>query len=68
MIIDTKYWRINPDMVRRFILDMKNFVRGFNYCYESVQSFRVTCLFTGQYNTKGYSTITEVLNLFIWDL
>ena len=30
-------------------------------CYKSVQSFRVTCLFTGQYNTKGYGTITDVI-------
>ena len=23
-------------------------------CYKLVQGLRVTCLFTGQYNTKGY--------------
>ena len=23
--------------------------------------FRVTCLFAGQYNTKGYGTITDVI-------
>ena len=28
-------------------------------CYKSVQSFRVTCLFTGQNNTKAYGTITR---------
>ena len=32
----------------------------FSLCYKSVQSFRVTCLFTGQYNTKGYGIITDV--------
>ena len=26
-----------------------------------VQGFRVTCLFTCQYNTKGYDTITDVI-------
>ena len=26
-------------------------------CNKLVQGFRVTCLFTGQYNTKGYDTI-----------
>ena len=31
------------------------------YCYKSVQSFRVTCLFTGQYNTKDNDTITDVI-------
>ena len=30
-------------------------------CYKSVQIFRVTCLFIGQYNTKGYGTITDVI-------
>ena len=30
-------------------------------CYKLVHGFRVTCLFTGQYNTKGYDTITEVI-------
>ena len=24
------------------------------------QGFRLTCLFTSQYNTKGYDTITDV--------
>ena len=28
------------------------------FCYKLVQSFRVTCLFIGQYNTKGYDKIT----------
>ena len=28
------------------------------------QGFRVTCLFTGQYNTKGYDTIKDILNTF----
>ena len=26
-----------------------------------MQGFRVTCLITGQYNTKGYGTIIDVL-------
>ena len=30
-------------------------------CYKLVQGFRVTCLFTGRYNTKGYDTITDVI-------
>ena len=34
-----------------------------NYCYKLVQGFRVTCLFTGQYNTKGYDMITDVIQL-----
>ena len=25
----------------------------YSFCYKSVHSFRVTCLFSGQYNTKG---------------
>ena len=29
--------------------------------YKLLQGFRVTCLFTGQYNTKGYGTITDVI-------
>ena len=29
--------------------------------YKLVQGFRVTCLFTRQYNTKGYDTITDVI-------
>ena len=29
-------------------------------CYKLVQGFRVTCLFTGKYNTKGYDMITDV--------
>ena len=31
------------------------------YCYKSVQRFRVTCLFTGQYDTREYGTIAGVL-------
>ena len=30
-------------------------------CYELVQGFRVTCLFTGLYYTKCYDTITDVI-------
>ena len=32
-----------------------------NKYYRLVQGFRETCLFTGQYNTEGYDTITDVL-------
>ena len=34
---------------------------SWSVCYEIVQGFRVTCLFTGQNNTKGYDTITDVI-------
>ena len=30
-------------------------------CYKSVQRFRVTCLFTGQYDTAEYGTIASVI-------
>ena len=30
-------------------------------CYKSVQSFRVTCLFTGQYDTGEFGTIAGVM-------
>ena len=30
------------------------------YCYKSVQRFRVTCLFTSQYDTREYGTIAGV--------
>ena len=30
------------------------------YCYKLVQGFNVTCLFTGQYNTKGYEMVTDM--------
>ena len=30
-------------------------------CYKSVQSFRVTCLFNGQYDTREYGTIAGVI-------
>ena len=29
--------------------------------YILLQGFRITCLFTGQYNTKVYDTITDVM-------
>ena len=32
-----------------------------NMYYKLVQGFRVTCLITGQYNKKGYDTITDVI-------
>ena len=31
------------------------------YCYKLIQGFRITWLFTGQYNTKSYGTITDVI-------
>ena len=31
------------------------------FCYKLVQSFRVTCLFTGQYDTREYGTIAGVI-------
>ena len=31
------------------------------FCYKLVQGFRVTCLLTGQYNTKGYDMITDII-------
>ena len=31
-------------------------------CYKYVHSFRVNCLFSGQYNTKGYGTIRDVIS------
>ena len=30
-------------------------------CYKSVQSFRIHCLFIGQFNTEGYDTITDAV-------
>ena len=30
-------------------------------CYKSVQRFRVTCLFTGQYDTREYGTIAGAI-------
>ena len=51
-----------------FFFNVKNWVFGMAAmpficrCYKSVHSFRVTCLFSGQYNTKGYDgTITYVI-------
>ena len=32
-----------------------------NLCYKSVQRFRVTSLFSGQYNTGEYGTIAGVV-------
>ena len=37
---------------------MKNY---FKSLLKLVQHFSVTCLFTGQYNTKGYDMITDVM-------
>ena len=36
-------------------------VKGQYFCYKLVQGFRVTCLFIGQYITKGYGTITDFI-------
>ena len=32
-----------------------------NHTEQLVQGLRVTCLFIGQYNTKGYDMITDVI-------
>ena len=32
-----------------------------SYYYILVQGFSVTCVFTGQYNNKGYDTIADVI-------
>ena len=45
-----------PDLAIAILL--KN-IKALNY-FILVQGFRVTCLFTGQYNTKGYDTIIDV--------
>ena len=37
-------------------------VRYLRNCYKSIQSFRVTCLFTGQYGTREYGTIAGVID------
>ena len=34
-------------------------------CYEFVQGFRVTFLFTGLYNTKGYDMMADVIQLLV---
>ena len=34
--------------------------------YKSVHSFRVTWLLSGQYNTKGYGTVTDVMYVCIY--
>ena len=36
--------------------------------YKLVQGFRVTCLFTGQYKTKGYGTITDSIYSTIYTI
>ena len=41
-----------------------SFSGSFNF-YKLVEGFTVTCLFTGQKNTKGYDTITDVLQLLV---
>ena len=42
-------------IVKHFTADTKTCI-----CYKLVQGFRVTCLFTCQYNTKGYDMIIDV--------
>ena len=32
-----------------------------SWCYKLVQGFRVTSLFTGQYNTNGYDMTADVI-------
>ena len=45
-----------------FDLGMSNLESCFlQYCYKSVQRFRVTCLFAGQYDTREYGTIAGVI-------
>ena len=46
-------WKINSmDIGPRIVFKLRN---------KLVQGFRVTCLSTGQYNTKGYDRITDVI-------
>ena len=35
-------------------------------CNKLVKDFRVTCLFTGQYNIKGYDTIKDINKFTYW--
>ena len=35
------------------------FFSSMTFCYKLVHSFRVTCLFTGECNSKAYGTITD---------
>ena len=49
------------------ILFFTGLVLPSNKCWDEslkvilVQGFRVACLFTGHYHTKGYDTITDVI-------
>ena len=47
--------------VLKFIAADNSLLRYLYNCSKLVQGFRVTCLFNGQYNTKGYGTITDVI-------
>ena len=47
--------RSNPAHGKKFLR------RHYSYYYKLMQYFSVTCLFTGQYNPKGYDTITDVI-------
>ena len=50
------------------IWDRLNFCMNNNskrQCYKLVQGFRVTCLFTGQCNTKNYDMVTDIIQLLV---
>ena len=40
---------------------IKNEKRHYYCCYKLIQRFRVTCLFTGQYNTEEHLAIAGVI-------
>ena len=59
------YWVCNLE-TQNDVTGNVTFYRGhpmsrLTYCYKLVQGFRVMCFITGQYNTKGYGTITDVI-------
>ena len=58
----TKFHKCTDVLTLQMVCVPNSFVytcQGF--CYKSVHSFRVTCLFSGQYNTKGYGTVADVI-------
>ena len=71
----TKMWPANLWMAKQAQMGphLKTFWRAWmtrevfwkKCCYKLVQGFRVTCLFTGQYNNKGYDMITDVIKLLV---
>ena len=64
-----KYWEAGPGVSLEGVMKLPFYLRQLNHyspflrskCYKLGQGFRVTCLFTGQYNTKGYDKITDVI-------